>query len=316
MPTQNVLIIGGMGFIGKHLVRACNDIGMKVRVADVVTPEVVGSENVEYLKGDYREPLFLKSILEGMQFVVHLVHDTMLLNLDCNMAAEFERNIKPAMRLMDECCSHQVEKLLFVSSGGTVYGNHKLHKPITEQTRTRPISLYGTSKLMIEQMGFLYHIQKNLPLVVARPANAYGSGQKPFCGQGFISTAFASALEGRPLNIFGDGKIIRDYIHVYDLAAAIVALLKSGQIGKTYNVGTGVGISLGALLDEYIEPILALDGVELIRKHTSSRGVDVPYNVLANDKIFRDTGFSPHISIEDGLMETWSWLKQTYAKTD
>lgn len=313
--TQNVLLIGGMGFIGRHLIRACLDAGMKVRVADVVTPESDGIEGAEYLKGDYREPLFLQSILEGMQFVVHLVHDTMLLDLDCNMAAEFERNIKPAMSLMDECCVQKVEKFLFVSSGGTVYGNHNLHKPISEQARTRPVSLYGTSKLMIEEMGFLYHMQKKLPLIVARPGNAYGPGQKPFRGQGFIATALASALEGRLLNIFGDGKIVRDYIHARDLATALVALLQLGQIGKTYNVGTAVGVSLHALLDEHIEPILAADGFELIRKHTPSRGADVPYNVLANDKLLRDTGFSPHILLNDGLLETWAWLKQFHTKS-
>lgn len=310
--APRVLLIGGTGFIGRHLVQACLAAGMAVRIADVVPhSDSWAAMGVEYFQGDYRAPEFLNDILSGMDMVVHLVHDTMLLNLDCNMESEFERNIQPAIRLMDACCAHDISKLLFISSGGTVYGRSLEDQPISEDARTSPISLYGTSKLMIEKIGLLYHVQKNLPFIVARPANAYGPGQQPFRGQGFIATALASALQGRPLEIFGDGGVVRDYIHARDLAEALAALLICGKVGEAYNVGTARGTMLRELLDGYIVPILAEAGYHLDVRYTPARGVDVPYNVLANAKLVGSTDFAPRIDLDAGLRETWSWLQST-----
>lgn len=307
--APRVLLIGGTGFIGRHLVQACQASGMTVRIADIV-PNRDSWEGMgaEYFQGDYRAQEFLDDIIRGMDMVVHLVHDTMLLNLECNMEFEFERNIQPAIRLMDACCAHDIRKLLFISSGGTVYGRSLEDQPISEDARTSPISLYGTSKLMIEKIGFLYYVQKNLPFIVARPGNAYGPGQQPFRGQGFIATAMASALQGRQLEIFGDGSVVRDYIHAHDLAYALVALLIRGQVGEAYNVGTAQGTTLRELLDGYIVPILSEAGYNLDIRYTPARGVDVPYNVLANTKIMNGTAFTPRISLDVGLRETLAWL--------
>ena len=317
ISASRVLLIGGLGFIGQNLTRACRLAGMAVRVADVVMPKVDAiQEGVEYLQGDYGIPGFLQRIVEGADIVVHLAHDSILINSDCNMDIEFERNVRPAMRLMDTCSHMGVSKLLFLSSGGTVYGNHQVHSPISEDTSTHPISLYGTSKLMIEQIGFLYHVQKGLPFVVARPSNAYGPGQLPFRGQGFVATAFASALEGRVLNIFGDGSVVRDFIHVRDIAAALLALIQSGHLGEPYNIGTAQAISIRTLVEKYISPIVRENGFELLCQYTSARGVDVAYNVVSNDKIHRDTGTVPKVSFDDGLRETWAWLKTNYTRSN
>lgn len=314
ISASRVLLIGGSGFLGQHLMRACRVAHMHVRIADVVMPNPDAlNHDVEYLQGDYRDPVFLHRIVDGADIVVHLAHDTMLLNLDYSMDIEFERNIRPAMRLMDACCALGVTKVVFVSSGGTVYGNRVVHTPISEDSRTHPISLYGTSKLMIEQIGFLYNIQKSLPFVVARPTNAYGPGQQPFRGQGFVATAFASALEGRPLNIFGDGSVVRDYVHVRDVADALVTLVQVGRPGEVYNVGTAHGTSLRTLLDQYIIPIVGGEGHELCCQYVPARGVDVTHNVVANDKMLRDTGFVPRIRLAEGLRETWAWLKTLYS---
>lgn len=308
--APRVLIIGGTGFIGRHLIQACLESGMALRIADVApNSEGRAAMGGEYFQGDYRAQGFLDQVLSGMDMVVHLVHDSMVLNLDCNMESEFERNIQPAIRLMDACCKHNIRKLLFISSGGTVYGRSTEGQPIAEEACTSPISLYGTSKLMVEKIGFLYQVQKNLPFIVARPGNAYGPGQQPFRGQGFIATAMASALQGRPLNIFGDGGVVRDYIHVRDLANALVALLMRGKVGEAYNVSTGHGTTLRDLLDDYIVPIIAEAGYNLDIHYAPPRGVDVPYNVLANGKIVSATEVAPRISLEAGLRETWAWLQ-------
>lgn len=311
-----VLLIGGTGFIGRHLVPACLAAGMHVRIADIAPADGWTEMGVEYIQGDYRAPGLLNRMLDGMDMAVHLAHDTMLLNLDCNMESEFERNIQPAIRLMDACCAHGIKRLLFISSGGTVYGRSLEQRPISEDARTSPISLYGTSKLMIEKIGFLYHAQKDLPFIVARPGNAYGPGQQPFRGQGFIATAMASALEGKSLDIFGDGSVVRDYIHARDLANALISLLRAGKVGEAYNVGTGRGVTLRTLLDEHIVPILAEAGYSLDIRYTPARGVDVPYNVLDVGKIGNGPSFSPAMDLDAGLRETWAWLRTVVAPNE
>lgn len=303
-----VLLIGGSGFVGRHLVYACRLAGLRVRISDVAPADEWAGLDVEYIQGDYRVPELLDYILDGVDMVVHLVHDAILLDLNCTMMSEIERNIQPAIKLMDACCAHSIKKLLFISSGGTVYGRRLEQCPISEDDLTSPISLYGTSKLMIEKIGFLYHVQKSLPFIVARPSNAYGPGQQPYRGQGFIATAMASAIEGRPLDIFGDGSVVRDYIHVRDLSNALVELLRTGLVGETYNVGTGQGVTLRALLDDHILPILEEFGYSLDIRYTQGRRVDVPYNVLNIGKIGSSTAFYPTINLDSGLRETCSWV--------
>lgn len=308
---RRALLIGGGGFIGQHLAHACRSAGMVVRIADAAAPADAPHDcNIEYIQGDYREPEFLRRIIDNVDYVVHLVHDSLLINATCNMSVEIEQNMLPAIQLMDICSASCISKFLFVSSGGTVYGNPLLHEPISEDASTHPISVYGTTKLMIEHLGFLYHAQKNLPFIVARPGNAYGQGQLPFRGQGFIATAFASAQLGRPMSVFGDGSVVRDYIHVNDIADALVALLQHGRDGEAYNVGTARGTSLRTLIDDFITPILSTEGRTLICNYEPERRVDVGYNVLSNDKLLCDTGFLPRISLEEGLRNTWEWIKK------
>jgi UDP-glucose 4-epimerase len=308
--NKRVLLIGGSGFIGKHLTKACISAGMQVRVADAISPiGTVANNDIEYIKGDYRETDFLLRILANVDYVIHLAHDTMLLNIDCNMSLETDRNILPAIHLMDICSTSNIQNLLFVSSGGTVYGNRTTQAPILENSTTRPVSVYGTTKLMIEQLGFLYHAQKNLPFTVARPGNAYGQGQLPFRGQGFVATAFASAHLGRALSVFGDGSIVRDYIHVIDIADALVAILKYGRAGEAYNIGTAIGTSLRTMLENFICPILAKDQLTLNYSYEAGRRADVGKNVLSDNKLMVETGFSPKITLEEGLNHTWEWMK-------
>lgn len=305
-----MLLIGGGGFIGRNLANACVAAGMVVRVADATgSDDLQKDRNIEFMKGDYCDPEFLRCIIESVDFVVHLAHDAMLLNIDCNMSIEIERNILPTIHLMDVCSASHISKFLFVSSGGTVYGNCTVRAPISEDATTHPVSVYGTTKLMIENIGFLYHIQKNLPFIVARPGNAYGQGQLPFRGQGFIATALASAECARPLSVFGDGSVVRDYIHVIDIANALVALLLYGRIGEAYNVGTASGTSLRALIDDFITPIVSTEGRTLECIYETERLADVDYNVLSNAKLKSDTGFFPRISLDKGLGEAWEWIK-------
>jgi UDP-glucose 4-epimerase len=314
---DKVLLIGGGGFIGARLARQCAAAGMAVRIADVVAPpgHNDASADVEVMVGDFTDPADLDRMLDGVDVVVHLAHRAMLLGLDSSMVVEIERNVAPAVRLFDHCLAHPHIRVVFVSSGGTVYGEPEVRAPIPERAALKPISVYGTSKSMIEQVLGLYAAQRGLKSIVVRPGNAYGPGQLPFKGQGLVPTVMASALQGKPITIYGDGTAIRDYIHVDDIAGGIVAAIQSGRVGETYNVGTGLGTSINTLIDEYLRPVMSARGIEISLQYAGARGVDVSYNVLDCARLARQCGFTSKIDLRSGITQTWEWICRTYAGT-
>ncbi|WP_107310882.1 NAD-dependent epimerase/dehydratase family protein [Burkholderia metallica] len=311
---KRVLLIGGGGFIGRHVADACAKVGFGVRVVDVSQPTIDANPanglplQTEVYVGDYGDAFFLREVIRNVDVVVHLAHDAMRMNIECDMPQEYERNILPATRLMEACIDAGVKKFVFVSSGGTVYGNQPAGASISESTVTRPVSLYGTSKLCIEHIALLYHVQRQLPAVIVRPGNAYGSGQVPFRGQGLIATALASAQQGREVTIFGDGNAVRDYIHVLDIADAITKIVESGVSGEIYNIGTGVGVSVRELLNDYLAPALEKTGVQLAVRYHDARRADVEYNVLNCAKIAEQTGWISSIGLRQGVEQTLEWL--------
>lgn len=310
-----VVLIGGGGFIGRHVAAACLSSGIDVRIADVhdvkraPAPADGLPDGVEMRVGDYRDHAFLAEVVKGMDAVVHLAHDAMHLNGQCDMAAEYERNILPAVRLMEACLDAAVQRFVFVSSGGTVYGNQPAGTPIKESCQTNPISLYGTAKLSIEHIAQLYFTQRQLPAVIVRPANAYGAGQLPFRGQGLVPTAFASALHNKKVNIFGDGGTVRDYVHVKDIAQGIVHAIRAGRLGSAYNIGSGEGVSTRQILTDYVRPLVESDGLVLDVDYLEARKADVEYNVLDCSKLYDHTGFAPTVPLDWGMRDVWKWLK-------
>lgn len=307
---KKVVLVGGGGFIGQHVARFLLNNGDKVvllsRNTNVDT--VPGDPSIDVHYGDYGDREFLRKVLDGANAVVHLAHDSLQLNQVCDMAVEYQRNIAPAIQLMEECIIAGVDKFLFVSSGGTVYGNPAARKPLKEDAAPLPISLYGTSKLCIEHMVHLYSRQLGLPGIVVRPANAYGPGQIPFKGQGLVATAFASSIQGKSITIFGDGEAVRDYVHVDDIAYAISGLLNDGQVGEVYNIGSGVGTSVLELIQEHILPIVKQAGFDLQLERRDARAIDVAYNVLDIKKLSRCINFSP-ITLSAGLPDSWDWVQ-------
>jgi UDP-glucose 4-epimerase len=199
---------------------------------------------------------------------------------------------------------------VLVSSGGTVYGEaEKL--PISETHPPKPISPYGVTKLTLENYAYLYAATHGLKFICVRPANAYGAGQKPFAGQGFISTAIASVMRGQPIKIFGQSGSVRDYIYVSDLAAGIVCALESGSLSETYNIGSGVGLSNMDVINA-ITPLLESTNCKLSVEHYPERTFDVKSNVLDATKIQQLTGWQPKVQFKDGLLFTLDWLKKNY----
>jgi UDP-glucose 4-epimerase len=219
-------------------------------------------------------------------------------------------NLPAEVKLFEMACALRIKKLVFVSSGGTVYGK-ALRLPQDEEHPTAPISPYGITKLSTEKYAFMFHELESLPVVCVRPGNAYGEGQKPFVGQGFVATAIVSILQRRELVLFGESGTIRDYLHVSDVAEGILASLEHGTPGECYNIGSGMGLSNREVLDA-IAPLAQAAGRDIRLEVLPARRFDVPANVLDWNKLHLATGWTPRLPFPEGIERAWRWYQREY----
>jgi len=224
-----------------------------------------------------------------------------------NPLADLLQNLPPTVQLFSEV-AERGGRLILVSSGGTVYGE-TTQLPIREDHPTNPISPYGVTKLTLEKYAHLYTVTHGLQVVCLRPANAFGVGQRPYKGQGFVSTALASMMNAHPVTIFGERGTIRDYIYVSDLAAGIVCALEHGHLSETYNIGSGVGRSNMDVV-EAMFPLMNGICSEIRTEHLPERVFDVHANVLNSTKLYQHTGWKPKVEFQDGLIRTCDWLRK------
>jgi UDP-glucose 4-epimerase len=304
-------VIGGTGFLGSHLVRVLKATGRQLTVVGRnPLPTRPLPETVKYVAGDYGDNYFLRGVLHDVDEVVMLAYTTVPKSSFEDPVRDILDNLPAAVKLFEIACTLGIKKLVFVSSGGTVYGR-AINLPQEEDHPTNPISPYGITKLSTEKYALMFHKIESLPVVCVRPGNAYGEGQKPFVGQGFVATAIVSILQGRDLVLFGESGTIRDYLHVSDLAEAILAALEHGIPGECYNIGSGIGLSNRDVLD-VIAPFAIDAGREIRLKILPSRRYDVSANVLDWKKLHLVSGWKPTIPISEGIEKTWRWYQQEY----
>lgn len=304
----STLVIGGDGYIGAHLVPQLVATGRRVTVLSrCETPRNIVPKGVVYVSGDFAQHELICRLLDVHQEVVQLAYSTVPNTSYENPLADLLQNLPPTVQLFSEAANRGV-KLVLVSSGGTVYGEAE-NFPIPETHPTKPISPYGVTKLTLENYAYLYAATHGLKFVCVRPSNAYGVGQRPFIGQGFVATAIASAMKGIAVKIFGQNGTIRDYIYVSDLAAGIVSALEHGHLSGTYNLGSGVGLSNLELIQRLI-PLMDEIGCQVKVENLPERAFDVKANVLDSGKLHMDTGWQPRIDFMEGMVLTRNWLAE------
>lgn len=303
----STLVIGGAGYIGAHLAPQLAQTGRQVTIlgrSDIPRHEL--PENTAYVAGDFGEHDLICRLLDSHQEVIHLAYATVPNTSFENPLSDLLQNLPPTVQLFSEVADRGI-KLVLVSSGGTVYGE-AVQLPICENFPTKPISPYGVTKLTLENYAHLYAATHGLKYVAVRPANAYGVGQRPFVGQGFISTAMASVMRGMPIKIFGQHGTLRDYLYVSDLASGIVSALEYGYLSETYNIGSGIGMSNLDVIMAF-EPLMYKIGYKVQLENFPERAFDVKANVLDSTKLQKHAGWQPKVDFKNGLLLTCEWLK-------
>ena len=216
------------------------------------------------------------------------------------------RLICGSLNVLECAVKNKVSKVVFLSSGGTVYGN-PVFTPIAETHPTNPICSYGINKLAIEKYCFLYQQLYGLDTVILRLANPYGERQRLDSGQGVVPVFLGRALRNQPLEIWGDGSTIRDFLYISDVIDAITSacLYEADGSQNLFNIGSGKGISLNELIF-LIEKVVDKK-LDIVYK--SSRSFDVPSNILSISKAQEYLAWYPKVSNEDGLRRFFSYLK-------
>jgi len=299
---MKAVLLGGSGFIGAHLARTLLDAGDTVISVDRQLPvHAPRWPGVDYRLGDMHQPdsSALTDALAGADIVYHLAWRFLPAESNAQMQADIAANLAGTVRLLEACVAQRVGRVIFFSSGGTVYGPAQV-VPIPETHPTEPRSSHAILKLAVEKYLALFGQLHGLDYVILRPGNPFGPYQDPGRGQGVIPAFLAQAAAGQPLDVWGDGRVVRDYFYVGDLAEAAWLAGRTAASRTVYNIGSGVGRSLAdviAALERLLDRPLPV-------QHHPARTVDVPVNVLDITKARTRLDWSPQVPFEEGLRRT------------
>jgi len=301
------LVLGGAGFIGSHLVDALVRDGHSVRVFDLQNinlgnlQQSIGS--IEITLGDFGNINDVSPTLDGMDVVIHLISTTTPGPSNKNPVYDVETNVIGTLNMLKEAARKGVRKIIFPSSGGTIYGIPQ-SVPIAETHPTDPICSYGITKLTVEKYLSFYHHLNDLDYTVLRFANPYGPRQRINSVQGAIAVFLGKVLKNEQITIWGDGSIGRDYFFISDLISAIMKVIGPGTKSKLYNIGSGTSESL----NEIIKVIEEVTGRKTKVNYTPPRMFDVPVNCLDISRAREELDWHPQVELRKGIALTWEWL--------
>lgn len=304
------LVLGGRGFIGSHLIDALLAKGHEVRCFDRPHIAHLGESHLsnnkfELYEGDLCSEVDIIEALDGCDVCFHLVSTTLPKSSNADPVFDVESNVLGTVRLLTHAVKAGLKKIVFLSSGGTVYGVPS-EVPITESHPTNPICSYGITKLAIEKYLGLFRELHGLDGTVLRLANPFGERQRTHASQGAVAVFLGKALRGEAIEIWGDGSVVRDYIHIDDVVSAMLMAMEQFGGEPVFNIGSGHGLSLNDVLDS-IEVVI---GKKTHRRYLPGRPFDVPVSLLCIQKAREKLGWEPSICFEDGLRRFAIWIKE------
>jgi UDP-glucose 4-epimerase len=302
-----VFVTGGTGFMGSHIVELLLQEGHQVTVltsSSSIHPNIQHLQaNIKIVRGDFGNYQLMLQYLQDTDIIVHIAWTTVPKTASENPIYDAQTNIIGSIHLLEAAVKAKVKKVIFVSTGGALYGVPQ-YTPIDEEHPIRPISAYGISKMSFERYLHFFYQNKGLDYAIFRIANAYGTRQNLTKNQGVIGIWLQKIKENQAIEIWGDGTVVRDYVYVTDVAQIIAKGMHYQGTQKVFNVGSGLGYSLNEILavcknvSQKNPTVTYLDG----------RSFDVPVNILSIQKAAEELDWQPNISIEEGVQATWDWL--------
>ncbi|MGN0437446.1 MAG: NAD-dependent epimerase/dehydratase family protein [Lachnospiraceae bacterium] len=296
---RKILILGGNGFIGKNLAKYMVAQGEDVYSFDITTPEQKLSD-IHYIAGDFFDDYVLKKVIADMDIIFHAVCTLNPGNSNEKYIMGYERDFVQTVKL----CSwlqNTKSRLIFLSSGGTVYGNQPI-QPIKEDAEAVPINHYGNLKLCIENTIRTMNFQSKNNMLIARISNPYGPGQDYKKGVGFIDACIKKGMSGEDMEVWGDGEIVRDYIYIEDVCRMLYTLTNYSGLEEVFNISSMVGTSQNDVI-KIIRTIFK----DMNVLYTASRSVDAKKIVLDNSKIMKLDSFCL-VDVETGIRRYYEYI--------
>lgn len=300
---RRCIVLGGGGFIGTNLCERLVELGAQVVVVSpaLLDPEAV--RGAHWIRAFLHETDAYQHLIEPGDYVFHLVSTTTPASSNVDPVADIAQNVLPTLKLLDILRYRQIRKLVFLSSGGTVYGP-AVTAPTSEDQPNHPVCSYGIQKLAVEKYLALYRHLHGVESVSLRVSNPFGPYQLGGA-QGVIATVIRKALRRETITIWGDGSAVRDYIFVADLVEAILEAASLADPGapRLFNIGSGQGRSIRDILDA----IQSLHREPLTIVHEPARSIDVPVSVLDISRARRHLRWEPATAWEPALEKTYQW---------
>jgi UDP-glucose 4-epimerase len=304
---KHCIIFGGAGFIGSHIADDLLERDFDVTLFDKINSSkknIAGIINdVKFIEGDFNNRVDIGKAVKGHDYVIHLVSSTLPADSNLNPFYDVESNLISSLNLFDACVKNNVRKIIFISSGGTVYGN-PVKLPINEKHPTNPLSSYGIIKLAIEKYLGLYKNLKGLDYKILRFSNPFGERQNPKLAQGLITHLLYKIKHKIPIEIWGDGRIIRDYFYIKDGVKSISKAISDKSANNIYNISSGRGLSINQILDRF-RRILHLN---FKVKYLAARKFDVKSNILDNSLAAKYLKWKPDTEFNTALKNTWKYI--------
>ena len=299
--VNRATVVGAGGFIGLNLCRRLLESDVEVKAIDpkVPRPEALADRDLDH------EKMISADAFTGSDVVFHVAGSTAPASSNTHLREDMAGTVGLTLDLLEAARVAGVKQIVHVSSGGTVYGP-KAPVPTPETAATDPVCAYGISKLAAEGHMQLAERLHGIRAINLRVANPFGPWQDPRRGQGAVNAFLYCALCDRPIDLWGDGSIIRDFLHVEDVVSAMCDVLSYEGDERVFNIGSGEG----RCLTEVIDSIQSMIGRPIrIRRH-GERSVDVPHSQLDISRAKLEFGWWPRIDWKDGLQSARAWIEQ------
>lgn len=310
---KRYLITGGGGFIGTNLLNyiKANEPKAEVVVITVSEPDFpIG--DCRYIVGSIEEKEKYEQYLDEDTSVLHLAWNGFPNNKTSDIIAGVHNNIVGACILFKVAIEHRCRSIVFLSTGGGIYGKPETI-PITEKHPTVPLSYYGIEKLAVE--NYLRQMTRGTETkaTVLRVANPYGKYQRPFIGQGVISTFLASILTDRSVQVWGDGSAVRDYLFIDDLSDAILLAAHADYNFAIANIGSEIGTSI----NDIIYAVEQVTGKKLLVQYVDATNAETGANILDCSFAHEKLHWKAKYSLDEGMkmmLSSWNPLSEKFDK--
>lgn len=305
---MKALVVGGNGFIGSHLVDGLLERGWEVVVLDINERRYEQMpRQIHFIRGDLSQSFLVRESLTGVDTVFYLAWATIHEISNQDPAADVHANLIPAIHLLEACRQAEVRRIIFTSSGGTVYGPAQ-ELPIRESHPQNAVTGYGITKLAVEKYLQMFKHLYGLDYAILRPSVPYGPRQNPLAKQGAVAVFLYRAAHGLPITIWGDGSVTRDYFYISDLVSALLACAERDlEQHHIFNIGGTEEVSLVQLVKLAEQTV----GKKALVEHLPTRKFDAPRIVLDTTLARHELNWRAEVSMVEGLERTWKWMSST-----